>query len=379
MSSNKKKIVHIIVGLNNGGAEMMLYKLLKYTDKEKYECSVISMMNEGIMGERIKKIGIPVYCLNMKRGIPSVQAIIKALGICKDKDIIQTWMYHADLLGFIISKILKKKIIWGIRRSNLEKDKNKKSTLLIAKINSYLSKWTDSIISCSIIAKETHIKYGYSSEKVNVIPNGFELEKFKYIENSKKILEREFPTLKNKLIFSLVARYEILKDHKTCIEAIKIIKEKYTKNFRLLLCGTNINEKNLDLMKLIEVNGVQDNVLLLDRRDDIPIIMSATDIYISSSSGEGFPNVIGEAMACETPCVVTDVGDSAYIVGDTGKVIKRKAPMELAEKIIKFIEEKEYLLNRKKCRERIIENFEIKRIVIEYEKIYIKLESTSKR
>lgn len=370
MSSNKKKIVHIIVGLNNGGAEMMLYKLLKYTDKEKYECSVISMMDEGIIGERIKKIRIPVYCLNMKRGIPSVQAIIKALGICKDKDIIQTWMYHADLLGFIISKILRKKVIWGIRRSNLEKDKNKKSTLIIAKINSYLSRWTDSIISCSIIAKEKHVEYGYCKEKINVIPNGFELDKFRYIENSKKILEEEFPILKDKLIFSLVARYEILKDHKTCIEAIKIIKEKYSKNFILLLCGTNVNEQNLDLMKLIVENRVQDNVLLLDRRDDIPIIMSATDIYISSSSGEGFPNVIGEAMACETPCIVTNVGDSAYIVGDMRQVVERQKPVELAEKIIKFIEKKEYLLNRKKCRERIVENFEIRKITLMYEKIY---------
>lgn len=370
MAQKKIKIVHIIVGLNNGGAEMMLYKLLKYMDKEKYECSVISMMDEGIMGERIKKLGIPVQCLNMKRGIPSIQAIIKTLGICKNKDIIQTWMYHADFLGFIVSKILKKKIIWGIHHSNLEKNKNKKSTLLIAKINSYLSKWTDSIVSCSIIAKEKHIEYGYYGEKINIIPNGFELDKFKYIENSKKILEKEFPILKDKLIFSLVARYEILKDHKNCIEAMRIIKEKYLKNFILLLCGTNINEENLELLKLIEKNKIEENVLLLDRRDDIPIIMSATDIYISSSLGEGFPNVIGEAMACETPCIVTNVGDSAYIVGNSGGVVERNNSFKLAEEIINFIEGKGYKKNRKKCRERIINNFEIKKIVKKYEELY---------
>lgn len=366
----KKKIIHIIVGLNNGGAEMMLYKLLKYIDKDKYEYSVISMMDKGIMGERIEQLGIAVHCLNMKKGIPSIIAIIKTLKICRNADIIQTWMYHADLLGFIVSKILWKKIIWGIHHSNLEKDKNKRKTLMIVKVNSYLSKWVDKIISCSINAKKNHIKYGYYKEKITVIPNGFELDKFKYIENSKKILQKEFPILKDKLIFSLVARYEILKDHKNCLEAMKILKKTYIKNFILLLCGTNINKNNLELMKLIKENKIEDNVLLLDRRDDIPLIMSATDIYISSSSGEGFPNVIGEAMSCETPCVVTNVGDSAYIVGNTGEVVERQNPIELAEKIIKFIEKKEYLLNRKKCRERIIENFEIKKIVKKYERLY---------
>ena len=337
-----KKIVHIITGLNNGGAEMMLYKLLKYSDKNKYDFQVISMMNEGVMGGKIKNLNIPVYTLNMKRGIPSFKAIFKALKICKNVDIIQTWMYHADLLGFIISKILKKKIIWGIHHANLERDKNKKITLMIAKVNAFLSKWTDLIISCSIIAKENHIKYGYNQQNMEVIPNGFELEKFHYIENARSKLIEEFPMIKGKLTFSLVARYEILKDHKTCLEAMKIIKEKLRENFIVLLCGTNINQKNKELMDLIIKNKLENNILLLDRREDIPIIMSATDIYISSSSGEGFPNVIGEAMACETPCVVTDVGDSAYIVGDTGRVIERQNPRKLAIEIINFIESGEY-------------------------------------
>mgnify|MGYP003369927646 CR=1 FL=1 len=365
-----KKITHIIVGLNNGGAEMMLYKLLKYSDRDKYDFQIISMMDEGIMGKRIKELGIPIYTLNMKRGIPSLKSIFKAIKICKNTDLIQTWMYHADLLGFIIAKILKKRIIWGIRRSNLEKDKNKKSTLLIIKINAFLSKWTDTVISCSIVAKENHIKYGYNSKNIKVIPNGFELEKFYYIEDAKNKLSKEFPILMDKLIFSLVARYEILKDHKTCLEAMKIVKEKFNQNFILLLCGTNINQENEELINLIIKNKLENNVLLLDRRDDIPIIMSATDIYISSSSGEGFSNVIGEAMACETPCVVTNVGDSAYIVESTGRIVERQNSEKLADEIIDFINSGEYIKNRKKCRKRIIDNFHIKKIIIEYEKFY---------
>lgn len=366
----KKKITHIIVGLSNGGAEMMLYKLLKYSNMNEYDFQVISMMDEGVMGKRIKELGIPIYTLNMKRGIPSFKSILKTIKICKKTDLIQTWMYHADLLGFIVAKILKKRIIWGIHHSNLEKDKNKKSTLFIAKLNAFLSKWVNTVISCSIVAKKNHIKYGYSSKNIKVIPNGFELEKFYYIKDAKDKLSEEFPIIKNKLIFSLVARYEILKDHRTCLEAMKIIKEKINQKFILLLCGTNINQENKELINLITKNKLENNVLLLDRRNDIPIIMSATDIYISSSSGEGFPNVIGEAMACETPCVVTNVGDSAYIVGNTGRIVERQNPEKLANEIIDFIKSEEYIKNRKKCRTRILENFEILKIILKYEENY---------
>ena len=370
MEKKKKKIIHIIVGLQNGGAEMMLYKLLKYIDRKKYEVEVVSMLDEGIMGAKIESLGIPVYTLKIRDNIYSLKAFFETIKICKNADIIQTWMYHADLFGFIIAKILRKKIIWGIHHSNLEKNKNKKSTLHIAKINSFLSKWVNTVVSCSIVAKKEHIKYDYYSSNIKVIPNGFELDKFYHIESAKYKLAKEFPQLNNKIIFSLVARYEILKDHKTCLEAMKIIKNLFTENFILLLCGTGINEDNKELMNLIIKNQLEKQVLLLNRREDIPIIMSATDIYISSSSGEGFPNVIGEAMACETPCIVTDVGDSAYIIGDYGRVVERQCPEKLANEIIDFIKSEEYLKNKKDCRKRILNNFEIHKIVSEYEKLY---------
>src|SRR5699024_8837320 len=131
------KIFHIITGLNMGGAEAMLYKLLQNIDKSKYDINVISMMDEGFYGPKIQKIGIDVYTLNMKSGKPSFTAVLEARKLIKDADIVQTWLYHADLLGYIITRFSKrKKLIWGIRHSNLDKDKNKRSTLQIVKINS---------------------------------------------------------------------------------------------------------------------------------------------------------------------------------------------------------------------------------------------------
>ena len=137
----------------------------------------------------------------------------------------------------------------------------------------------------------------------------------------------------------------------------------------MVLCGTSINNKNKDLMKLKYDNNLS-NEVLLDRRSDIPLIMLVTDIYISLSSGEGFPNVIGEAMACETPCVVTDIGDSSYMVGDTGRVVERQNPKKLAGAIEDFVNTKDFIKNRKLCRDRIEKYFEIKKIVGEYQKLY---------
>lgn len=368
----KKNIVHIITGLGNGGAEMMLYKLLEKSDKSKFNFKVISMLDEGIMGEKINNLGVPVYTLKMKRGVPSLFSIIKTINICKNADIIQSWMYHADLLSFIVGKIfLKKRVIWGIRRANLEKDKNKRSTLLIAKINSILSKYIDKVISCSIEAKKTHLEYGFFNNNIEVIPNGFSIEKYFYDKNAKNLIRKELEISLNRIVLILAGRWNILKDHNNCLEALRILKNS---GYEVLLvfCGTEMDTKNVELMKLIYDKGLNNEVMLLGRREDIPQLFSASDIYVSSSSGEGFPNVIGEAMACELPCVVTDVGDSSYIIGNTGIVVPRQSPEKLADGIIKMInfspEERKKL--GEKARHRIISNFEIGEIVKCYEKLY---------
>lgn len=366
------RIIHIITGLNNGGAEMMLYKLLENIDKSKYKIEVISMMDKGIMGPKIENLGINVHTLDMKQGIPSIKSILKARKICSDADFIQSWMYHADLFSFIIGKIfMNKKVIWGIRRANLEKGKNKKSLLMIAKINSFLSKFVNEIVSCSIEAKKTHIDYGFKESKIVVIPNGFSIEKYSYNSEAKKKLLKELGINENKTILSVVGRWNILKDHKNALDSLVLLKEKYS-NLIMIFAGTGMKKNNKELIDLIKERNLGNEIYLLGRREDIPDIMSATDIYVSSSSGEGFPNVIGEAMACETPCVVTNVGDSAYIVGETGIVVPRQKPKQLAngiEKLLKLdLEKREELV--KFARQRIVDNFEVSKVVEMYTKLY---------
>src|SRR5699024_9728068 len=185
----KVTVTHIITGLNMGGAETMLYKLLKNIDKTKFDIKVISMMDQGVYGEKITELGFKVISLNIKQGNSIIKGFKQAKQEINKTDIIQTWMYHADLFGYLLYRTSKvKKLIWGIRRSNLDAKINKKSTLIIAKINSILSRKVDVVVNCSLRAKETHTDFGFDNENMVVIPNGFEMEWFNLVENKQRKL-----------------------------------------------------------------------------------------------------------------------------------------------------------------------------------------------
>src|SRR5690625_2504250 len=324
------KVTHLITGLNMGGAETMLYKLLQYTNQEKYQIKVISMTNKGVYGNKIEKLGLEVVTLDMKNGRPSIRGFRKALKHTKGTDVLQTWMYHADLLGYLLSKVTNiKKVIWGIRRSNLEPHLMGRTTSIIAKLNARFSKAIDKVVSCSIEGKKNHIAHGYYQDNIIFIPNGFELERFNPNENAREYLS-DLIEKKIDIPYILhVARWNVIKDYNNLIQALGILKGKKI-NFHAILVGPKITNKNEELAHLIEKEDIRENVSLLGKRNDIPNIMAGSDVFVSSSSGEGFPNVVGEAMLCKTPCVVTDVGDSGYIVGDTGRIVPKQNPKKLA-------------------------------------------------
>lgn len=365
-----KKIVHIITGLNNGGAEMMLYKLLKYTDKSRFECCVISLLDEGIMGPKIKELGIPVISMNMRNKL-SFKAIIESIRLCENQDIIQTWMYHANFFGMISNVFCKKRLIWGIRRGYLDKSIDKKSTIMISYLCGMFSKHVDTIVYCSENSLKYHLDTGYNSINQLVIPNGFELEQF-YRRDSKKKIYEELKISMDQKTLLLVARWSPVKGHKELLESVNILRKSYD-DFVVIMCGTGIDSNNNELRQIIKQYNLDEKVYLLGRRDDIPDLMSAVDIYVSPSSIEGFSNVIGEAMSCETPCIVTDVGDSKLIVGDTGVVVQDNKPTNLAEGIEKLLNlsQEELRILGKKARQRIINNYDIKGIVKKYEELYL--------
>lgn len=367
-------VLHIITGLNNGGAEGVLYRLCK-RDK-KYKHSVISLMDMGKYGPLLEKEGIKVYCLNMPQGRVTFSGLRQLYSLLKSTkpDVVQTWMYHADLIGGVIARLAGiKNVFWNIRHSVLEKGKSKRSTIFIARLCAFFSLFIPKqIICCANKALEVHADKGYQCKKMVVIGNGYELDKF--TPNTQLALEirNELMLGENVALLGMVGRYDPLKDHVNLLAALSQLKHQF--DFKCLLVGKDLSAANSDLMRIIEKQGLQSHVVLLEQRNDIPAIMNALDIHILSSSSEAFPNVIAEAMACGTPCVSTDVGDAALIVGEAGWVVPARDSRQLALAIAQALALKQdsskWVALQSQARNRMLENFSIETMISKYHDVW---------
>ena len=375
LATAKIRLVHIITGLKTGGAEMMLYKLLSQIDRDKFDCQVISLTDEGIIGPKIQALGIPVFSVGIRNGLPDPIGFFRLVVQLKkhQPDIVQTWLYHADFLGGLAAKLIGvKKVIWNIRHSNLDAGVNKWHTRMTARFCALLSGWlADGIICNSERAAQVHQALGYKKSLFHQIGNGFDLAKFCPDAAAKSALCKQFDVPEKTRLIGLIARFDPQKNHQNFIKAASYIIKKFT-NIRFILVGAGIDHHNGQLQKWIEETGHSGHFLLLGERNDIAHINAALDIACSSSLGESFPNAIGEAMACSVPCIVTDVGDSAKLVGDTGLVVPTDNPDALANAIIELLIKPEAVRQNlgKLARQRIEKNFSIISIIREYEQLY---------
>jgi glycosyltransferase involved in cell wall biosynthesis len=371
------KILHLITTLSIGGAETMLYKLVTSMDRDKFEIQVVSLTDFGPIGGRIQDSGISVRSLDMKRGVPDPRMVFTLMRwLNKDRpDIIQTWMYHADLMGGLAAAICGRiPVAWGIHHSDLSTAGNKRTTLWTAKACARLSNRIPAkIICCSQAARDLHSRIGYDKNKMMVIPNGFDLDIFSPSKEARNKMRNMLKLSDQTLLIGLIARFDPQKDHKTFFQAAGILHQHYP-YVHFLLCGNNIGWDNSFIHSWIEKADIRPVTHLIGNSDDMVYVQNALDIAVSSSYGEGFPNVLGEAMACGVPCVVTDVGDSARIVGDTGFVVPPRDSVALAMALKDMIELGE---KRKKlgmlARKKIQNDFPLEKIVRQYEQLYLDL------
>jgi glycosyltransferase involved in cell wall biosynthesis len=372
------KIIHLITSLSNGGAESVLYRLC--TSDNSLHHHVVSMMGPGKYGPLLEQAGVRVTCLNMRAGSVSISGIWRLYRLLRKERpyVVQTWMYHADLVGGVVARLAGvRKVFWNIRHSELETGKSKRSTIWVAKTCAFLSNWVPlKIICCAEKARQVHTAYGYDATKMVVIANGYNLAQFKPDTDARQVIRYGLGVKDDELLLGMVGRFNVQKNHAGLLQVLNLLKVQGVA-FKCALVGKNMNSANHKLGVWIAELGLNDEVLLLDQRSDIPAIMNALDIHVFSSTfGEGFPNVLAEAMACGTPCVTTDVGDAAYIVGNTGWVVPPGDLNALAnaiEKSLNEIKHDQWALRCTSARERIQKNFSIKKMVTSYHELWSKL------
>ena len=371
----------LINSLGCGGAETMLYRLLSRLDRTRFRCQVVSLIDvvDPVIGEKIKRLGIPVRSLGMRPGRPNPMALLRLIRWLRQDppDVLQTWQYYSDLVGGLAARIAGGiPVAWGIHHSDLNGEGMNRLAILTARTCARLSRWLpDRIVCCAEASRQAHTALGYAAEKMVVIPNGYDLDTFRPDPVARESVSKELQIPEDAPIIGLVGRFHPQKDHHNFVRAASLLHQDRP-DVWFVLCGFGVSWANKELTTLIEEAGIRNRCCLLGLRDDISRLTAAFDIAsLSSSYGEAFPNVVNEAMSCGVPCVVTDVGDAAYIVGQTGLVVPPRNPVALAAGWRTMLE-----LGREgraplgmEARQRIRELFNLPEIVARYQNLFEEL------
>lgn len=362
------KVTHVINSLNNGGAENMLKKLV-LNRTQQMEYSVITLIDKGELKIDITNCGIEVISFNSKWDYFNPIKWFKIISLIMTSDIVVSWLYAADLFSFFVAKLLcRKKLIWNIRHTSLEKHENSFKTYILSIINANLSKYVDAIVFCANSSKTSHQNKRFSMKRYKIIPNGFVLDEITYNDSYKL-----YP-LNKKLKIIYVGRWNMLKGYNYFLEALSKVKE-VMPSVQADLYGTNIDNCNYELISLIKYFSLERIVNLKGVDKNIKEKYCEYEMLVSASISEGFSNVIGEAMAAKLLCVVTDVGDATYLVSELEQLVEKANSNMLANKIIEFasmdITKKQEL--RHKSRKKIEDFYCIHKVIGYYEEFFLEI------
>lgn len=367
------RVVHVITDLHAGGAQGVMLRLVAAMDRSAFSNEVVVLGDPEPLAPRLRETGVPVHLLGMRPGVPSPRAIVRLarrLRACR-ADVVQTWLYHADLVGGLAAAAVRVPVVWGVRRSHPDAATMRRSTMWTARVCALLSRRLPArIVACAYAARDGHVRAGYAEESFEVIPNGFDVERFSPDQGARDGVRDELGFSTDARLVGLVARWHPQKDHATFAAAASRIAAEIPEA-AFVLCGQGIAASNARLVELISAAGIADRTRLLGVREDVPRITAALDVAVSSSLGEGFPNALGEAMACGIPCVATDVGDTAELMGSAGRLIDPGDPAALAAAAIDLLRNPAAAAELGvAARQRVRERYSLEEMTSAYQRVY---------
>lgn len=338
MSRTPPQVVHIITGLQQGGAESMLHKLLTEARQQNPEITqcVYALGQSGVVGERLRAQGFDVRALGLspRLGNPWVlRPLWQHLRQLPAGSVVQTWMYHGDLIGGLLAHWAgQERIVWNIRQSGIGPSDIGRTTRWVVRLCARFSHWLPRrIVTNARTAEAIHVAAGYSASRFIWIGNGFDTQRFSFQPEGRQRLRQQLGVGEHELLIGNVARNDPQKDLGNFVAMAKHVHQQQG-NARFLIAGRGV-PASAALRSQIAAAGLDQAFLLLDEQQDVPSLMSALDLFCLSSRAEGFPNVLGEAMACERPCVSSDCGDAASVLGDPRWIAPTSDPAALADRV----------------------------------------------
>ena len=320
-------ILHIITDLTTGGAELMLERLVVHQNGDaRFRHKVISLRGLGQVGPRLQATGIEVEAMGMTSVAGLVTGFVRLVRRIRQMrpDLVQTWMYHSDLIGGLAARIAgRRHILWGVRVMDIMPAMGvARSTLLSRRICARLSRAVpERILYVAESARKVHEALGYDPARGVVIPNGYEVPTAESAADSRLRMRDELGLSEDAVLIGSAGRFSPQKGYSGFVAAAAETARKFPEA-RFVIFGREVAWENEELAGWIREAGLSDRFHLLGERRNVHDWLSAFDIFALFSISEGFPNIVAEAMSVGVPCIVTDVGDAALLVADTGIVIR---------------------------------------------------------
>jgi glycosyltransferase involved in cell wall biosynthesis len=332
------RVAFVAHSLRPGGSERQLITLATGLAEAGHDVIVIVFRGGGAFESELREADIDCYELDRRvswygpHGIRRMVQILRAW----QPDVVHSYLSLPNLVVAGLRPVLgRAKLAWGVRAAEVVEGFDRLSRAALGATVA-LSRVPDVIIANSEAGYRYHVRRGYPERKMVVIENGIDTDRYAPDPVGRKRLRRELGVRDEERLVGLVARLDPVKDHATFLEAAALVAGEEP-DVRFVCVGAAEGSLRAPFDLLARKRGITDRLHWLRDRSDMSAVYSALDIGCLSSISEGFPNVVAEAMACGTPCVVTDVGDAARIVEGTGVVVPPRRPPALAAGIRKLI------------------------------------------
>jgi len=384
--AERARVLFVITGLETGGAEMTLWRMLAHFDRTKFEVKVCVLRDEGPLLPLFQKIGIPVIALGAASlaSVPLATARLAGLIRAFRPHVVQGWMYHGNLFAMLATILsgTSSQVLFKIHQTPHSLEHFKRSTAATIRIGAFLSKRTPKVIYCAESSRVIHEQLGYAADKSCVIEDGFDVSTFAPSSSLYKKVREELGLAPDSLIVGRVGRFHAQKDYPSFLRACALFLPKHPR-CSVVLVGPQVTKDNQEFQSIVdealsESPELRPRIVLLGSRGDVHRLMPAFDVLVNSSTIEAFPNVVGEALLCGVPCVVTDVGDSARMVEQAGLVVPPRESTTLAAAIntLLSLPANERRALGMQGRERIMRDFSVEKITKTYEQVIEQLLKT---